>query len=145
MIHLSTLGTLSHCGRGNNRVMTSNLDEVTCRLCNPNLPPPDMKIRRREEYAALAKLRDAHREEFDASREEIRRGGDYYPKLHELRRKYLAEYELLFAEEEGKHKYPTRTTKPMVPAGKATCYRCGGILIEHRIGQCRPEAYSLWR
>jgi hypothetical protein len=139
---------LSYCGKAG-QVTTPNLDEVTCRVCHKGLPEADMNVRRREEYQALVKLRELYRDEFDASRtpSEVRRGGDYYRKLHELKKNHRVDYERFRAAEVGNHDEATKprtVNMSMVPTGKATCYRCGGVLVEHKIGQCRPEAYSLW-
>ena len=82
---------------------------------------------------ARAALRDKHPDEFNVLRGE---GKSFSVAMRILRDRRWDEYEdelktLLIAD-----------SRPMVPAGRAKCVVCDGRLLDHRIGECRPQVYS---
>jgi hypothetical protein len=85
-------------------------------------------------HHAMTELRHRHLLEHKAH---ILNGDTWWVALRRLRDFYFDEFLGLLPPEY----WPSWTTTREV-VGKMKCEVCGGVLLEHRIGQCRPEAYS---
>lgn len=81
---------------------------------------------------ARAAVRDLYPTEF----EELRAGNSYAVAMRLLRDRHWEVYETEL------QRALDADSRPLVPAGRATCFACGGRLLEHRIGQCRPRYYG---